>query len=695
MSIDLSHFHGAFFEEALDSLDQAECALLCLEKQQDIASNIDATFRSIHSIKGSAGTLGFEQIANFSHHLEAVLETYRGLDSCANLNVQGRHISLIFACLDLLRAMVANAQQKQGEVSPSRVHALKLKLDDLQIELDAFKPSGSSGSVPKDSSPLYASEFTIAFRPHPEMLSCGNDPLRYLDALAGLGAMHAKAHWEQEDLLDAIKKGSEKLNESCVLHWTITLETTLAEQEVRSVFEWVEDICDLQISAAKMLSGSQLSQQLSGGPLADPLEDKLSLPLTDDLDRLLDANVLTVGSHQAEYETGRKREQRSIQVSTEKIDDLLGHLADLAMFQVDLEAKTSNQETLELFNRLARQTRQLQDAILAMRMSPIATLFKRFERVIRDAELDLGKRVKVNIEGENTELDSSIIERLIDPVTHLIRNALGHGIELPGERRTLGKPEIATLSLHAEQRGSRFVLTIEDDGRGLDIQAIRAKAIEKGLAHERSIRTDEQWAELIFSPGFSTINKATQWSGRGVGLDAVVAAIKSLRGELSVRSVAGEGTRFAIFLPLTLALADALVVECDGEQYALVLSSIGECIQTDRENFRELPNGQKLYQLREKLLPYANLGELMEISQSETQAREPLGIVIGSAEAACLIFVSRIVGERQIVVKNIEKNLGATKFYQSATIIGEGKVVFVLDTIALSKSIGTMPLALA
>jgi two-component system, chemotaxis family, sensor kinase CheA len=694
MSIDLSQFHSAFFDEALESLDQAEEALLCIEKQVQTGENINAAFRAIHSIKGSAGTLGFDQMTGFAHDLETVLETYRRSSDTDHLRLNDEHISLFLSALDLLRSMVGSAQQKQGNVSAQRVSVLSRKLNQIQGDLDAHD-ARSNLSGADDSLPPRLHKLALTFRPHPGMRSCGNDPLRYLDALAAQGTLKTTALWNANEVFSWVNQGVGHTNEPNFLHWSAILQTSRSAQEIRTIFEWIEDLCDLEIVETSEDADTDLDAKCTTGPFSDPLEELELEGPTSALDRALYQSTDSLRNDTPALQVERRREQRAIQVPSEKIDLLLGHLADLAIFQGELESKVLDQEVIELFERLGRQTRQLQDAILSMRMSPIATLFKRFERVVRDAEVELGKRVQVVIEGEQSELDSNIIERLIDPVTHLIRNALDHGLESASERADLGKPEIATLLLQAEQRGASFVLHIEEDGRGFDIRAIRAKAIQKGLANEQTERSDAQWAELIFSPGFSTAAQVNHWSGRGVGLDAVAEAIKSLNGDLQVHSTPGRGTRFSIVLPLTLALTDALIVECDDEQYAILISSIAECIQLRPADLQELPNGQKLLPLRTQLIPYALLGELMATLPLQPRPETLLGIVLRNGEDLSLLGVDRIIGQKQVVIKNIERNLGPAKYCQSATVLSAGKITFVLDSAALGRTIGTTQLVAA
>jgi two-component system, chemotaxis family, sensor kinase CheA len=666
MSIDLSQFHAAFFDEALESLDQAEEALLLVEKLGLDRERINIAFRAVHSLKGSAATLGFQAMAEFAHELEAVFEAYRRLlaqnaavKSTPN-SLGDKAMSLILSGLDLLRTHVLNAQRKQGEVAPGRAAALTDQLIGLQEGL----------AHQLQVRVKVALHYQVHFKPFPDMLSNGHDPLRYLDALANLGEL--QTHAILGDTADP-----------CRLSWRIELVSTSTTEDIAELFSWVEGLCELTITtlAAPEDINPTINPTL-GRPanLFETLDAELQSPLPDDPA----ANASSAPSQGS----GEARHQRSIQVPSQRIDTLLAQLGDLAVAQAELESRVSTQEADDLFQRLSRQTRQLQDSILAMRMSPVSTLFKRFERVIRDAELELGKKVQLTLSGENHELDSSMIERLVDPVTHLIRNAIDHGIESADERQLQGKPRLASLHLSAEQRIARFVLTIQDDGCGLNVQAIREKAIEQGLATPSDQKSDAQWVELIFCAGFSTAKQVNHWSGRGVGLDAVVSALKAMGGELSVTSVTGKGTRFSIHLPLTLALTDALIVESQGEHYAIALSAVSECLQGKPSLLQTLPNDQQLYRLRQNTLPFSSLAHLMGLSEAIHPQQNFSAVVISDESEACVIQVGKIIGQRQIVIKSIQKNIGPVRHCQSAAVLGEGKVIFVLDPGSLLRHSG-------
>jgi two-component system, chemotaxis family, sensor kinase CheA len=638
MSIDLSQFHEAFFEEALLSLDQAEDDLLLLEKGSALGDNIDSAFRAIHSIKGSAGSLGFLQIGELAHELESVLDELRSKCAVPGAVVSklanDEQITVLLATLDLLRSQVGNAQRKNGDVTQSRVDA---QIQNLK-HYTTLKPQVASASA--------IATYKIRFEPKPEMLSCGNEPLRYIDSLYDMGSAKVSAFWNSL----AVETNH------CQLSWIVELETVKSHAEIIDLFSWIEDVCLVKIDHIEKDEVAQLPRRRSTD-VSEPVQ------------------------------TTGVRQTRSIQVQSEKIDSLLSQLGELAIAQSNIETRVVDQQIADLFQRLTRQTSQLQDAILAMRMSPIKILFRRFERVVRDAEVELGKQVRLSIEGDENQLDSSIIERLIDPVTHLIRNALDHGVELPEVRTAKGKEPFANLKLIAEQKSNAFVIRIEDDGDGLSIDAIRQKAIDKGLAKVTDVKSASQWAQMIFKAGFSTASGVSQWSGRGVGLDTVIVAIEQLNGRIDVNTTPGQGTRIAISLPLTLAITDALIVETGGEQYALPMSAVTECLFSNTTALATLPNQQTLFRNRERLLPFASLSTLMQLNEGSCDGNfSAISITNGQDEA--VLKVDQIIGQRQIVIKSITKNLGSAKYCSSATLIGDSQVVFVLDCEEIIRYVG-------
>jgi two-component system, chemotaxis family, sensor kinase CheA len=653
MSIDLSQFNDAFFEEALAYLDQAEDDLLRLEKASlnpdDCKNSIDSAFRAIHSIKGSAGSLGFLEIDRLSHALETVLEIFRQqadhtgkASTNVGLNIDSDTFDLLLSSVDLLRVQIASAQSKSGDVSPSRVNALIAKLE----HVNSASTSDSSNT------------FDIQLVPSQAMLDSGNEPLRYIDTLATLGSQTVKAYWDDSE-------------PDCFLSWVITLKTNRSISEIKAIFEWIEDVCQFSVNV------HGVSQETKAHRTTDVVE--IDAPI---------AMATTIAKEAS------AKQVRTIQVRPERIDELMGALGELAIYQAEIENKLqsqkASQETSELFVRLARQTSGLQDAIMAMRMSPIHHLFSRFERIVRDAQVELGKEVHLIVEGENAELDSSMIERLIDPLTHLIRNALDHGVETPDFRESIGKPRSAKLTLKAEQHSNAFLISIEDDGKGFDIEAIKQRAIEKKIAKETDTKTDSQWANMIFMPGFSTTTQVSRWSGRGVGLDVVLKEIEKIKGQLDIHSSPGVGTRFVISIPLTLALSDALIIRSGDDHYAVILSAVKECIQATASRIETLPNQQQLYRLRDELLPYAALPDLMsgEIpSSGKTEEHFP-AIVIRSGQHAALLQVSEIIGQRQIVIKSHEKNLGTVKYCESATVLPNGTVAFVLNANTIVRAVG-------
>ncbi len=648
MSIDLSQFHEAFFEEAFISLDQAEDDLLLIEKGNATQENVDSAFRAIHSIKGSAGSLGFMQMGELAHELESVLDELRSAELDASNLANDEQINVLLTALDLLRSQVGNAQRKNGDVAQTRVDALIQKLRSY-ARLNDQKIGNKDDELFQSESEVMPTIalFRIRIQPTPAMLHSGNDPLRYMDSIAQMGSTQVTAFWNP-------RQGQEN---SCQLSWSIELETTKSVTEVTELFSWIEEVCVVKIEQINKHQETLVPRRRS----SDIVEDT---------------------------RTPSPRSTRSIQVQSEKIDALLNQLGELAIAQSDIEIKLVGQETADLFARLTRQTRQLQDAILAMRMSPIKILFRRFERVVRDAEIELGKQVQLSIEGDENQLDSSIIERLIDPLTHLIRNALDHGIELPETRIAKGKPAFANLKLIAEQKSNVFVIRIEDDGNGLSIDSIRQKAIEKGLAKETDTKSPSQWAQMIFKAGFSTASTVSQWSGRGVGLDAVAAALKQLNGRIELNTTPGKGTSIAIILPLTLAISEALIVEVAGERYALPMSSVTECLFSNTLALATLPNQQMLFRRRGKMLPFATLANLMQLDDVKSSESSFSAVSITNGNDEAVLRVGQILGQRQIVIKSISKNLGSAKYCSSATLLGDSQVVFVLDSAEIIRNVG-------
>jgi two-component system, chemotaxis family, sensor kinase CheA len=660
MSIDLTQFHEAFFEEALTYLEQAEDDLLALEKGcetiQDFKDRIDSAFRAIHSIKGSAGSLGFAQIDGFSHDLETVFDQLRTTtqrsEALARSALSKEMCDLLLGSVDMLRLHVNAAQNKSEGLGNTKSAALSAQLQ--AINIDGYSAPSYAQATPSQehSEDLTERTFAIRFQPRAAMLVCGNDPLRYIDTLAELGKTIVNAFWSNIAL-------DQKDYQECELSWVITLTTSKDEAHIHQVFEWIEDVCDYDIHDTDVYFDSQAPSQ------AESVVDNS-----------------TESAVRATQKLGR-----TIQVKSERIDELINHLTELALYQGTLENSLANQELIDLFSRLSRQTSVLQDAIMAMRMSPIGHLFARFDRTIRDAKSELGKQVELKIEGENLELDSSLIERLIDPLNHLVRNALDHGIETPADRVLLGKSPSAVLRLKAEQHSNSFQISIADDGKGFNIAAIKERAIRQGLVTANDNRSDAQWVHLIFTPGFSTASEVSRWSGRGVGLDAVVTEIEKIKGTISVKSSPGVGTKFIITIPLTLALTEALIVRVAQERYAFTMGSVRECLVGKSSSIETLPNLQQLYHVREELLPFTNLASLLQLADGETSESFP-AIVVGNGNESVVLRVSEILGQRQIVVKSIEKNLGAVKYCSSATVMPDGKVAFVIDANQVIHDVG-------
>jgi two-component system, chemotaxis family, sensor kinase CheA len=628
MSIDLEQFHQAFFEEAFGGLDQAEDDLLALEKGGDGKALIDSSFRAVHSIKGSAGTLGFHHIEQSSHRLEACFEDLRQRSLNGSLSISDAGFNALLGALDLIRNQVQSSKLGVATVADSQI-------EETLGQLAILAPTATT-----------LNSYRILFRPTSALLDSGNDPLRYIDSLSLMGTVECTPMWSATTFTPAQSQAQ------CFLSWEIILATEKSKAQIESLFSWVDDMCELSVERIEPRLPAKTQSNLR-----TKVPETITAPV------------------------------RGLQVSFQKVDQLLAQLSELSLSHAQLASKQLKVVGVgaldELFQRLERQTKHLQDTIVSMRMAPISTLFSRFERVVRDIQTEQGKQIELHIHGEQQELDSVLIEQLIDPITHLVRNALDHGVELPALREQRGKSATAQLHLRAYQQDNQFVISIEDDGNGLHIEKIRAHAISRGLAKETDQLADAKWARMIFAPGFSTANQVNQWSGRGVGLDAVATTLEKLQAQLYVHSIPGHSTSFVIHLPLTIAVTDALLVRIGNDTYAIALTAVAHCVRTGLNDWEMLPGEVPHFKYQNALIPFESLHTILGSQHSPRSSDTITGVVLQANGRKCLLGVDEILGQRQIVIRSLEKNFRRLKYIASATHFGEDEIVFVLDQQAI------------
>ena len=692
MSIDMSQFHQVFFEECFEGLEAMESGLLDLNTGDIDSEVINTIFRGAHSIKGGSGTFGFSAVADFTHIMETLLDQMRD----GRRPVTQPAVDVLLGSVDCLRAMLTAIQSDD----PIDSVAVVVYQSALEIELN--------GSV-KESSPSISQEITgaveeeevneeiynedeaaeqgwrIAFSPYLDLLKTGNDPVRLFRELAELGEYTASVNTRDIPDFDDIDP------EECNLSWTLKLLSQCTIEEINEIFSWVEGDCELDIQALikKETKSIPPSKQIKSEPV---IESLVSSPAPTDIS-LVNIQQPTNATNTPRVDAGgellidrRSGGSSSIRVDTAKIDALINIVGEVVITQsmLGLVGENFSMDQLAQLKRglsqLERHTRDMQQSVMNIRMLPINFVFSRFPRLVHDISAKLNKKIDLKLVGESTEVDKAVVELINDPLVHLIRNSLDHGIEMPEDRIAAGKPEIGTIELKAYHRGGHIVIEIIDDGRGLDKNKLISKAIEKGLINENSILNDKQAFELIFMPGFSTAESVTDISGRGVGMDVVRKNIQALGGNIEILSELGKGTTISIHLPLTLAIIDGQSVAVGEETYIVPLVSIIESVNITEDMLNKVAGKGETFRLRNQYIPIIRMHEIFNVQpKNKIRANEGVIVVVERQGVLCGLFVDELLGPHQVVVKSLEANYRRVEGVSGATILGDGSVALILD----------------
>lgn len=646
-------------------MDIMEASLLSLEVGETDLDEINTIFRAAHSIKGGSGTFGFDHVTNFTHVLETLLDEVRE----GKRNITEESKEYLLESVDCLRDMVTVLQQEEGSYDQARVADVQQKLQSL---LDADSPVSAENVVQKAS---VASEeagaaqgdgWRVLFKPHAEMIQTGNDPLRMIRELGELGDITISA--DSSKLPDFNKLDPEKI----YLSWQIDITTQAGMAELEDIFAWVEDECDLKIESLPSTAGTAQG--------ASPGQSK-------SVSQSSDKSVKPAEKKAASTAKKSTVESASIRVGIDKIDALINMVGELVITQSMLnqfgeleEFDISMVEKLsDGLAQLERNTRELQESVMSIRMLPISFAFSRFPRMVHDVSQKMGKQVELVMSGEGTELDKTVMEKIGDPLVHLVRNAIDHGIELPEVRKAAGKQEQGQVLLNAYHQGGNIVIEIKDDGAGLDAKKLFQKALDKGLVKEEDNLTEQQIYELIFMPGFSTAEVVSDISGRGVGMDVVRRNIVSLGGTIEIDSVLGSGTTFRVRLPLTLAILDGQTVRVGEEVYIIPLVSIMESIQIKKSMVRLVGGDMEVFKLREEYLPIIRLHEIFNVDNAINNIDEGLLVVVEGGGKRVGLFVDELLGQQQVVIKSLETNFKKMAGISGATILGDGSVAIIID----------------
>ena len=710
MTIDLTQFHDAFFEESFEALDSMEAALLKLDIGAPEPELINTIFRVAHSIKGGSATFGFSGIASFTHSCETLLDELRS----GGMQVTTEISDLLLKTVDIMREMLRATQAKQ-QIDMQRASDVQFDVEAMIAKKNnapakAAAPAAAPAAAANTGAPPAAAAapaadagryWEINFRPYPELFARGNDPLRMLRELAEMGELQVKAN------LDSLPTFAELDPQSCYLAWELKLSGDVAEESIKNVFEWAEGDCDLTVklvgdtaaagapsSAAAPAAGTPaataaVSEPVATAAVAAPAVTSAAAATPAAAPAAATAPAAAAPAAAAPASVAAVGDSGSIRVSVEKIDELMNTVGELVITQAMLSQLGNavdgpNAEKLRAgLAQLERNTRELQESVMRVRMLPISFVFSRFPRMVRDIAQRLGKQIDLKLTGEQTELDKTVLEKIGDPLVHLVRNSIDHGIEMPDARVAAGKSAAGTVHLDACHRGGNIAVEVSDDGGGLNKERILAKAKQRGLVGANDQLTDDQIHDLIFLPGFSTADKTTDLSGRGVGMDVVRRNVKELGGKIELKSEQGKGSRFIITLPLTLAIVDGQSVAVGNETYIIPLISIVESMRLKESSISRLSGRNEVFSFRGDYLPIIRLHELFGVEPRTRSLHEGLVVIAEGDGRRIGLFVDDLLGQQQVVIKSLETNYGRVEGVSGATILGDGSVALILDVTGL------------
>jgi two-component system chemotaxis sensor kinase CheA len=709
----LDDLKKTFFDECDEAMQQIEAGLTGIRSGHSDAETINAVFRGVHSVKGGAGIFGFEQLVGFAHVFETVLDGLRN----GSLTATPENLDVLLSASDVLTDLVG--MSRSGETAPADFGG-ETRAGLEQIIEQGGVGGGEGGNEPApadfdgldfvpvavdfDEQPADTLEsasssdvrnYVITFRPKPEMLKKANEPLYILRELRALGELELTVHFDALPLLAQIE------NDYPYLWWTAELRTSASRAQVDEVFEFVLTDCELHIvdetpaAAAPEKGFPDIAVSVAEATAAAP----------DMPEAVVDAPPLVPAAPAANAKApvaGRpepgprgaptpKAAATTTRIELERIDRVVNMVGELVISQAMLGQivqelpEQSSGRLIQILDEVVHHTRELKDSVMSMRAQPVGSVFQRMPRLVREVASKTHKKVRLEMAGETTEVDRSIIERLGDPLTHIIRNSVDHGVEPPADRIAAGKPEEGVIRLSAEHRGGRIVIEVKDDGAGINSERVLKIAKEKGLINADANLTEDEIGNLIMLPGFSTAETVSDISGRGVGMDVVRSNIQDLGGRISLKSVRGRGMTIQLALPLTLAVMDGMVIKVGQQTYVMPLSAIVECLRPSASEISNLIGTQGMLQLRGEFVPIVMLGDLLDIGGSSNASSERVVIITDAGEGTRFgLVVDELLGHQQVVIKSIEESYGSVPGIAAATILGNGRVAFILDVEKLS-----------
>lgn len=645
MSMDISDFYQTFFDEADELLADMEQHLLGLDPQEPDSEQLNAIFRAAHSIKGGAGTFGFTVLQETTHILENILDGARRGEMQLSTDI----INLFLETKDIMQEQL-DAYKTATEPNAATFEYICQALRQLALEAKGEVIEAPKTLAAAANAPVAAAGLRLALVD----LKPAEIPLM-LEELGNLGTV------------SDVVKGETSVE--------VTLDSSVDQDDIVAVLCFVIEEAQIQFLTAP--SAANVVE-----PIVEAVAEEPAAPLATVTD-------ITPAKREAPKKAAAKAsESTSIRVAVEKVDQLINLVGELVITQSMLAQRSgeldpvAHGDLLNSMGQLERNARDLQESVMSIRMMPMEYVFSRFPRLVRDLASKLGKEVELTLQGSSTELDKSLIERIIDPLTHLVRNSLDHGIETPEKRLAAGKDAIGNLILSAEHQGGNICIEVVDDGAGLNRERILAKALSSGLPVSESM-SDEEVGMLIFAPGFSTAEQVTDVSGRGVGMDVVKRNIQEMGGHVEISSKQGKGTTIRILLPLTLAILDGMSVRVANEVFILPLNAVMESLQPLADDLHPLAGGERVLEVRGEYLPLVELWNVFDVQGAKTEATQGIVVILQSAGKRYAMLVDQLIGQHQVVVKNLESNYRKVPGISAATILGDGSVALIVDVSAL------------
>ncbi len=673
------------------------------------SETINVVFRAVHSIKGGAGAFGLDGLVAFSHRFETVMDEVRS----GRLDLTPEGIKLFFVAADILQDIVRAT--RDGDAEPAGTEEVLTALEALlgedglpTEEAVEFAPMGLSfdfgGDVDMADEPIVTDRepgWSVTFSPEAGLYASGNEALLILRSLSQLGVATIRCL-----IPDDLPPPTEENAETPLLTWQVTLRGDVTEGDIRQVFDFVADVCLIEIEqmggdfdlasdpSSRMIAEEEEDEPAAVVPpvvapavaVAQAFDGPATPPAPPQAKPAAPAPAPRAANATNSQAAAANEPAATVRVDLEKIDRLVNLVGELVINQAMLaqsveEAGIGNQSDvmsgLESFMML---TRDIQESVMMIRAQPVKPLFQRMARIVREASASVGKEVRLRTDGEYTEVDKTVIERLADPLTHMIRNAVDHGLELPEKRRAAGKSPEGLIVLSASHRAGRVLIEIEDDGAGINRPKVREIAISKGLIPADAQLSDTEIDNLLFLPGFSTASEVSALSGRGVGMDVVKSAITGLGGRITITSAPGQGTKFSISLPLTLAVLDGMVVQAAGQTLVVPLSAIIETAKLEVDNIHHLASSGEMMQIRSEFVPLFDLGRQLGFRGVRNKAQSGIVLLTSQEDGRrAALIVDAIMEQRQVVIKGLGQSYGNIPGVAAATILGDGQIALILD----------------